>query len=160
MSCHRHHRRGCGGHHGPGGVFSKLGNAFDLPTGVVIAIFVVGWVFTPLLTTLIFVAAWYWAKHPDETRRQVDRVSDHARRAARRVSDAAFGGRSRYRRTATEPDLDLDDVDVDEPAPRRPSSAEELRHRFEELDRRAKRIEEVVASEEYRLEREFRRIDD
>ena len=86
------------------------------------------------------------------------RVRSYIRRIGHRLSDAAFT--REHRTAATDPMFD--DVAVDEPpAPKRPStSSSELKDRFEALDKRAKSIEAFVASEEYRLEREFKRMGD
>ena len=144
-------------------VVRGVADAFGISRGAIIAGFVLGFIFTPLLTGLVFLAAWYWTGHPDTARRHVEWLSEQAARAAKRLNDAAFGRAERYRHAGADTDFS-EDADTSSTStassPPPPSSAEQLKQRFEELDRRAKHIEEIVASEEYRLEREFRRIDD
>lgn len=135
-----------------------LSDAFGVGHGVIIAGFVVGWVFVPLLTTLVFLGALYWMSHPDQAGRQVKQLTAWVRRAARHLSEVVIPGPGPR---ATEPDFaQPPDDEQPEPPPRHSRSVGELRRRFEALDRRAKSIESFVASEEFRLEREFKRIDD
>ena len=156
------HRRRCKNSHGIWGMWDRvvdgLSQALGLGHGLVITGIVFGFIFVPLLTTIVLLVTLYWVSYPEQARSQLDQVSSYVRRAGHRLSDAAFT-RER-RRTATDPRFD--DVAVDEPpAPKRPSTtSSELRERFEALDKRAKSIEAFVASEEYRLEREFKRMGD
>ena len=140
-------------------VVDGLAVASGLGRGLVIAGFVVGLASTPLLTAVVFFATLYWVTYPDEARGHFDRFSAFARRAAERLSDVAFAPRRQCH--ATTPDYD--EPNEAHPAPQTPSpspmSSARLRERFEALERRAKSIEAFVASEEYRLEREFKRID-
>lgn len=127
-----------------------LADAFGVPRGVVIAGFVLGFVFIPLLSLLAFLAALYWVNDPERTRRHVDSFFDALRRTGvrlRRVTaHPGYGGNDAVPgRESHEP---LRPV-VHPPA---------LARRFERLERRARAIEEFVASEEFRLNREFRRM--
>ena len=141
-----------------GGVFHKLGKAFGVSHGATIAVFVVGWIFVPLLTTLVFLAALYWVYHPEQAERQARQLAAWVSRAARQFSEGVIpqpGPR------VSEPDFaQPPDAEQPEPNPRQPRSASELRRRFEALERRAKSIESFVASEEFRLEGEFKRMDE
>ena len=136
-------------------VIDGLGDALGIGRGLVIAGFVVGFVFVPVLNLAVFLGGWYWISYPEQTRRHFRRISAYAQRATQRVSAAAFATNTR----ATAPQADVDKRETDTssastPNKQSPTTAE-LRARFESLDARARAIEEFVASEEYRLEREF-----
>jgi len=141
-------------------VIDGLGDALGIGRGLVIAGFVVGLVFVPLLSLAVFLGGWYWTSYPEQTRRHFRRISAYAQRAAQRVSAAAFATNTR----ATAPQPDIDECETDTSSASTPNkqspTTEELRARFESLDTRARAIEEFVASEEYRLEREFRGLQD
>ena len=170
---HHHHRD-----HGPGrnqghclkGVLGRvihgLGNAFGVGNGAIIATFVVGLIFAPLLTTLVFLAALYWVSYPEQAARQARQLGDWIRSAARYLSEIVFPG---PRAETAEPPFVKPQAtasanamppDNEPPKPHQARSADDLRRRFEALDQRAKSIESFVASDEYRLEREFRQIND
>ena len=127
-----------------------LADAFGIPRGVVIAGFVLGFVFVPLLTLLVFLAALYWVNHPERTRRYMDTAYDPLKRAADRLWRGAAG--PRHRSAGGEPG-----PESHEP-PRPAIDPTALARRFERIERRARAIEEFVASEEFRLNREFRRM--
>lgn len=159
----RHGRHGCGGSGAIHRVLNGLSSACGVRRDVVIAGFVIGLFFVPMLTVLIFGVAWYWVTYPARARRHVEWLSERARRMVARLGEATFG-RDPHR-PATAPGFDPSDGDEApaskrESEPRRPSTVSDLSERFEELERRAKSIEAYVASEEYRLEREFRKMDD
>ncbi len=114
---------------------------------MVIAGFVLGLVFIPLPTLLVFLAALYWVNNPERARRHVDSAFDALGRA---------GGR--LRRRAAGPDTGSAGRDSHEPS--RPHvDPTSLVRRFERAERRTRAIEEFVASEEFRLNREFRRME-
>ena len=73
-----------------------LADAFGVPRGVVIAEFVLGFVFIPLLSLLAFLAALYWVNDPERTRRHVDSFFESLRRAGVRLRHGAaeprYGG--------------------------------------------------------------------
>ena len=154
----RKHRRRCRKSKGVWGMIDRvvhgLSEALGLGHGMIITGFVLGFIFVPLLTAIVFLVTLYWVSYPEQARRHLERVSSAVRRAGHRLSDAAFARDTRT--TATEPN-----IDDEPPAPKRPrTTSSELRKRFEALDQRAKSIEAFVASEEYRLEREFKRMGD
>ena len=137
-------------------VVNGLSEALGLGHGMIITGFVLGFIFVPLLTTIVFFVTLYWVSYPGAAKRHFERFSRYIRRAGQRLSDAAFTRDTH----ATDPSFD--DVARDEPPPpKQPrTTPSELRERFEALDKRAKSIEAFVASEEYRLEREFKRMGD
>ena len=149
MSCHRYHRRACG----PGRsrrrgpikrVVRGLAGRFGVPRGLVIAGFVLGFVFVPLLTVLLFLAALYWVDHPEQGERHAARAAGWGRDVLARLAAALRGhpapGSDPAEAAAAAREIGL------------------LGARFAALERRARAIEEYVASEEFRLEREFRRM--
>ena len=154
----RKHRRRCKSGNGVWGMIDRvvdgLSQALGLGHGMIITGFVLGFIFVPLLTAIVFLLTLYWVSYPAQARSHLESVSGFVRGAGQRLSDAAFSRQTRD--TVTEPSFD------EEPAaPKRPATtSSELRERFEALDKRAKSIEAFVASEEYRLEREFKNIDD
>ncbi len=158
----RKHRRSCKSGKGVWGICDRvvhgLSEALGLGHGMIITGFVLGFIFVPLLTAIVFLVTLYWVSYPEQTRSHFERVSSYIRGAGHRLSDAAFTREPR--RAATEPSFD-DTTGDESPTPKRPSTtSSELRERFEALDKRAKSIEAFVASEEYRLEREFERMRD
>lgn len=198
MSSHRHrHGRGAPGkrNHAEGGhrrerskaehcgisgaihrVIRGSRDATGLGKGPTIALYVVGFVFMPLLTTLVFLAMLYWTSFPSEARRNLDRVSQHTRKVGERLTESLTGSSRRYR-ASTEPDFadELRDFVPEredgheperrrEPAQRRERATDgvtrpaDIQRKFDDLERRANAIEEFVTSEEYRLEREFEKM--
>lgn len=142
----RHRRR-----RGPiGRVVRGLSDAFGIPRGMVIAGFVLGFVFVPLLALLAFLTALYWVNDPERMRRQVEWVVDSFRRAGDRLRR---GTGNRYRGVRGGP--------AREPGEpwRPPVDPVAVARRFERIERRARAIEEFVTSEEFRLNREFRRME-
>ena len=132
-------------------VIRGLADAFGVQRGVIIAGFVLGFVFIPLLSLLAFLAALYWVNDPERARRHVDCFFESLRRAGvrfrRGVAEPRYGGDAAGRgRESHEP-------------PRPAVHPPALARRFERLERRARVIEEFVASEEFRLNREFRRME-
>ena len=128
-----------------------LADAFGVPRGVIIAAFVLGFVFIPLLSLIAFLAALYWVNDPERARRHVDSFFESLRRAG-----------VRFRRGATQPRYGGDDAEPGRESHEPPRPAVHppaLARRFERLERRARAIEEFVASEEFRLNREFRRME-
>ena len=128
-----------------------LSDALGIPRGVVIAGFVLGFVFAPLLSLLAFLAALYWVNDPERTRRHADSLFDSMRRAGDRFRRAAAGPRDRGAAGGAE---------RESPEPlRSPVYPTALVRRLERIERRTRAIEEFVASEEFRLSREFRRME-
>jgi len=153
---HRHRGPCAGGgrHRGPGRrcrgpvkrVVRGVAERFQVPRGAVIAGFVVGLVFVPLLTVLLFLAALYWVDHPERAEHHASRAAGWAREGAARVGAAVRGDHTRQDQAY---------------AAQAAAASEEVAAvsaRFAALEGRARAIEEYVASEEYRLEREFRRM--
>lgn len=151
---HRHSRHRDRFHRGRGRrgpikrVVRGLADVFGVSRGLVIAGFVLGFVFAPLLTLVAFLVALYWVDHPERTHHYADVACGHLRRAADRirrgVAGAPRGGEAQGE--SREPQRRFVD----------PAS---LGRRFEALERRARAIEAFVASEEFRLDREFRRME-
>ena len=152
MNRRHFHRRRSGRRRGPiKRVIRGLADAFDVPRGIVIAGFVLGFVFVPLLTLVVFFAALYWVDHPERTRRQVDAAYDSLRRFANRLWRSAAG--TRHRGANGEPSRESRE-------PLRPVvDPTTLVRRFERIERRTRAVEEFVASEEFRLNREFRQME-
>ena len=132
-------------------VIRGLADAFETPRGVVIAGFVLGFVFVPMLSVLAFLAALYWVNDPGRARRQMDSFLGSLRRAGNRLRPRAEA--RRHERAGGDSSRDSS-----EPV-RTPVDPTALARRFERIERRARAIEEFVASEEYRLNREFRRME-
>lgn len=128
-------------------VVRGLADALGIPRGMVIAGFVLGFVFMSLPALLVFLAALYWVDNPERARRHVDSVFDSLRRMG-----------SRFRRSAAGPGPGSAGSDSSEP-PRPHVDPDSLARRFERAELRTRAIEEFVASEEFRLNREFRRME-
>ena len=149
MSRRHSHGRRSGRRRGPvKRVVRGLADVFGIPRGVVIAGFVLGFVCVPLLTLLVFLAAWYWVDDPERMRRHVDAAYDSLRRGAGRLRRGARGPRQRG--AGGDPGREPPRPVVDPAA---------LARRFERIERRTRAVEEFVASEEFRLDREFRRME-
>ena len=151
MSRPRPHGRRCGRRRGPiKRVTRGLADTFGVPRGMVVAGFVLGFVFVPLWTVVVFLAALYWVDHPERTRRRMDAAYGSVRRAASRLWRSATG--PRHRRAGGAPDRESSEP------PRPAVDPTTLARRFERIERRTRAVEEFVASEEFRLNREFRRM--
>ena len=131
-------------------VVRGLADAFGIPRGVVIAGFVIGFVSAPLPTLLAFFAALYWVDHPERVRRYAEVAYETFKRTTNRL----------WRALAASP-MDAGGGPGREPhaPPRPPADPDALARRFERIERRARAIEEFVTSEEFRLNREFRRME-
>ena len=149
MSRRRSRDRGCRRRGPVKRVVRGLADAFGIPRGVVVAGFVLGFLSVPLLTVLVFFAALYWVDHPERTRRYADTAYESVRRATDRLWRGVAGPKHRGAGPGRE---------SHEP-PRPTVDPAALARRFERIERRARTIEEFVASEEYRLRREFRRME-
>ena len=147
MSRRHGHDRRSGRRRGPiKRVVRGLANALGIPRGIVIAGFVLGFVFIPLPALLVFLAALYWVDNPERARRHADSVFDSLRRTGRRLRRSAAGaGPGSAGSDSSEP-------------PRPPVDPDSRARRFERVELRTRAIEEFVASEEFRLNREFRRM--
>ena len=145
----RHGRsRGSGRRRGPiKRVVRGLADALGVPRGMVIAGFVLGFVFIPLPALLVFLAALYWVDNPERARRHADSLFESLRRTGRRLRRSASGSEvgNTGRESREQPRPQIDPVS--------------LARRFERAERRTRAIEEFVASEEFRLNREFRRME-
>ena len=86
--------------------------ATGLGKGPVITLFVLGFIFMPLLTGLVFFAMLFWTANPAKARESVDRFTDHVKRAGKHFTDATRG-QPRPSRGATQPDVDLADDEED-----------------------------------------------
>ena len=152
MNRRRHSKhRGCGRRRGPiKRVIRGLADAFGIPRGMVIAGFVLGFVFVPLLSLLAFLAALYWVNDPERTRRHVDAFFDFLGRAGERLrrGSAWWKGRGPAGKS------DRGSHEVPHPA----VDPGAVYRRFERIERRTRAMEEFVASEEFRLNRELRRM--
>ena len=135
-------------------VVDGLSRALGLSHGIIIAGFVCGFIFVPLLTAMVFLVTLYWVSYPDQARKQLACVSSYVRGVLRRIKRATDAMDKRNRTAKSTSDGDP------RTANRPPLSRAQLRARFEALDKRANAIEAFVASEEYLLEREFKRMRD
>ena len=95
------------------------------------------------LALIAFLAAWFWADHPGKLEGLWER-SRNTFSASRRPATAAGPD------VGAAPETD----DFEDPF------MKDLRRKFRDLEERAGRMEEHVASEEYELRREFRRMSD
>ena len=148
----RHHsRRRCNDHderpHRRSGCAIKrivrgLADRFGVSRGAVVASFILGFVFVPMLALLVLAAAWFWVDDQERFEHRVTNVADRARK----VYDRTFGSP-----TPREPDVETVMAD---PVPDFPH----LRKQFENLEARAGAMEAYVSSDDFRLHREFKNI--
>ena len=134
----RRHRSGCAIKR----IVRGLADKFGVSRGTVIAGFVIGFVFVPLLTLFVLGAAWIWVDDQERFESRVTKVAD----GARKVYDRTFGSP-----TPRSPDVETVMAD---PIPDFPH----LRKQFENLEARAGSMEAYVSSEDFRLHREFKKI--
>ena len=139
----------CHGHSRGGGFISRtvggLSRKFGVPRGVIIVGFIMLFIMSAPLALVTFVGAWYWVRNPGTLEAAVDRAMESTRRAFR-------GGDAHedYAQPAGAP-AGAYDEDLD---------FSELRARFEDLEVRARRMEEHVSSDEYHLRKQFDDIAD
>ena len=157
MSNRRHRKRcqsGKGIWHLIDQVVDGLNQASGLGHGIIIAGFVCGFIFVPLLTAMVFFVTLYWVRYPVQARRQLACVSSCVRRIVRVVMAAVASLENRN--TVNQPPSGQQPAG----ATRAPMSTAQLRAKFEALDKRANAIEAFVSSQEYLLEREFKQMGD
>jgi phage shock protein PspC (stress-responsive transcriptional regulator) len=158
----RHESRG-----GRPGVIRRVTGGIGEKLGVhrkwVLAAFIVGLFLNLPLTLVVFLAAWYWVDHPGRIERTIDRAAEtlrdtfgtgHGPQPAGAGHGDAAGPDMRAdarRDAARKAGSDTGDVERDADF-----DFAGLRRRFADLERRAGEVEGHVASDEYRLEREFR----
>ena len=147
MSRHWRHRHGfqhrpqsgCGS--GPiHRVTEAIGKRFGFERRWVLIGFIVLAIMHFPLALILFLVAWFWADHPGK----LERWWEQARDAFRPARPA----------TAAGPDMAPDPEDLHDPF------MDDLRRKFRDLEERAGRMEEHVASDEFELRREFRRMSD
>lgn len=151
MNPRRSHGRGSGRRRGPvKRVVRGLADVFGVPRGVIVTGFVLGFICVPQFTLLAGFAAWFWLEHPDLVRR----CSDTARDFFKRATDRLRGGIAAppHRSAGSGPGLEP------HKAPCPSSDPAAVVRRFDGIDRRVRAVEAFVASEEFRLHREFRRM--
>lgn len=158
-------RRRNGPCRGPiGRVVRGLSDRLGVHRHTIIAGFVLGFIFVPILTLLVFLGAVYWVNDPERIEDKLDHLADKARNSYRTHFGSGSGQRrNRYgapenqpRAARTAPEDNAD------PRSNPDSHADfvpdfpELRRKFEELETRAAAMETCVASEEFALNRQFR----
>lgn len=126
-------------------IIRGIADKFSISRGTVLAGFVVGFIFAPLLTAIVFVAAWFWIDDPKRFETRISGAADKARQAY----EWTFG--------SWVPKLTAraDEI-MAEPVPGFPA----LRRAFDRLEPRTAKVEDYVSSDEYRLHREFRNMGD
>ena len=143
---HRHHyhhnrnrsRKSCGDAR-ISRLVRELSRRLGIHRHAVIAGFVLGFIFVPILTALVLLAAFYWVNHPERIEGHLERFADKAREAYRTHMKSS-------REERPEPN--------DSSVPDFP----DLRRRFEDLEARAQAMETCVASDEFTLDRQFKNI--
>jgi len=127
-----------------------LAKKLNVSKRIVIFGFVVLFIFTKIFALLVFLMAYLWVKNPGKFEDLFDRTIEKLRRkfgnmGQNTIYHQAVAGRAdpSYTATANEEDgLDFSD----------------LKRKFDDLERRTENMEEHVASEEYKLRKEFEGI--
>lgn len=124
-------------------VVRGLSKKLNVHKHLVIAGFVLGFIFVPMLTIFVFLGALYWANDPEALEERIDGLARKAR--------------TQYKKFAEGPPPRVNDAPttVNETEFRLPEFPE-LRRKFEELEARTGKMEACVASEEFTLNRQFR----
>jgi hypothetical protein len=113
---------------------------------VVIVGFVMLFIMSAPLAIVAFLASWYWVSHPGKVEAAVDRAMEQTRRTfTEGPRQPSYQGAPSGATAASSADGGLD--------------FSKLRAKFAELEKRAGRVEEHVASDEYALNQEFNDID-
>jgi len=150
-------------------VVQALAARFGVHRHTVMAGFVAGFVFVPLLTLLLFLAAWYWTSDPEKVENALD---DWVARIQRTLN-SWLGGSSRADDRAGERGGASPDPGGAHWPPRAETPAAghgangdpapdlgRLEKRLRALDERARALEAYVASREFSLRRQFRAMED
>jgi len=122
------------------GTIGGLSRRFGVPRGIIIVGFIMLFIMSAPLALVTFLGSWYWVRHPGKVEAAVDRAMESTRRAFR-AGHAHEDYSQPAAATAGAADENLD--------------FSELRARFEDLEARARRMEEHVASDEYDLRQQF-----
>ena len=148
MSRHRKHRRhgqhrstGCG----PGfirRVTGNIGKRFGLERRWVLFGFIAGLLFHAPLTILVFLVAWFWTDHPGKIEGWWASFKGMGPRPALAGPQIA---------PAPAPEPAEDPIDAD-------PFFQDLKRKFDDLESRTGEMENHVASEEFELRREFKKM--
>ncbi len=120
-----------------------LAERFGIPRGLVIFGFVLLFLMSVPLAILTFLGMSYWIRHPGRLEDGFDTIMEKSRRAYRHMSDSAEFAEA----TPTGSPYAEDGFDFSE-----------LKSKFEDLEKRAGKMEEQVSSQEYSLNEEIDNI--
>ncbi len=124
-----------------------LAAKFGVSKGVIIAGFIVLFIFTKIFALLAFILAYFWIKHPGKYEDMLDGAFEKSRRGFENMTGApgfdeaatAGGPQASYDSSYREDEFDFSD----------------LKQKFEDLEKRTNGMEEHVSSDEYKLNKEF-----
>jgi len=157
---HHHHEHGnCGRARGAiKRVTQGLADKFGISRKVVTIGFIIGLFVNLPLTVIVFFAALYWVKNPGKLEQKFDKT-------AAKVRDSIYRSSAQYRQQQyAYADASMSDGNdgSDQPYEDQYEDADfdGLRRQFDDLERRAADMEEHVASDEYTLNSEFRKMKD
>ena len=120
-----------------------LAERFNVPRWMIICGFIFLFFMSVPLAILTFLGASYWVKHPGKLEDRFDTIMEKSRRTFRNMSDPAkYAGAS-----ASDVPPEHDGFDF-----------ADLKGKFEDLEKRAGKMEEHVSSDEYSLNKEFNDI--
>ncbi len=120
-----------------------LAERFNLPRWVVICGFIFLFFMSVPLAILTFLGASYWIRHPGKLEDGFDTVMEKSRRTFKYMSDS-----SEFAEATPTGGSPVDDG----------FDFSELKDKFEDLEKRAGKMEEHVSSDEYSLNEEFNDI--
>ncbi|RED53800.1 PspC domain-containing protein [Aestuariispira insulae] len=157
MKCHSNKRKT--GHKRPkGGVIRRvtggLGHHFGLHRHWVEAGFIVCLVVNPPLAIFLFLVAWFWVDHPGKVEGWWSQMRNFGRAPHVAAASATGAGTAYSGYRETEEPRFSEKMEESDPF------FQDLKDRFDDLEKRAGSMEEHVASEEYELRREFRKMED
>jgi len=156
----RHHRP-CGPHRphskGPGvirRVTQAIADHFGFDRGWVLAGFIVGLIINFPLTIGVFLVAWVWTDNPHKLESFWENLKDPFLHMKSRRAQSAGG--------YSEPPHHNNSGSADTPEPSFEADPfmDELKRKFEDLEKRAGKMERHVTSDDYELKQKFKRMED
>jgi len=143
MSCCKKRRKGKKHHNGVVyRVTNSIAQQFGIKRKLVLAGFIVGLVFQAPLTLFVFLVAFLMLEHPEKAEPIKQKISDFFASSTGQSSSAP-------KQASATPGMEPGDFDFSG-----------LRRKFAELEQRAGEVERHVTSDEFELNREFKRMKD
>ena len=131
-------------------VTRALADKMGVPRKLVLAAFIIGIFVNLFLTAIVFFLSLYWVNHPDRVEQKISRVAQKVKGWTKGPTPSSYQNQYAYAGSQTSHDTHQEqEVDLD---------FADLCRDFEDLERRTAGMEKHVSSEEYKLNKEFEKM--